>query len=117
MKPQRKPIFKQACAVFIGAVVGYIFGMLLFFIVFLRIGYFAQLRFGGSDPQFDSVYPLFGVMTIYTLSLIPAIIAGLVSRWLIINKKVVCRGVAWAGGSLGFLLWILTSSPGYFLMR
>ena len=102
---------------FIGDVVGYIIGMLLFFIVFIRIGYFAQLRFGGSDPQFDSIYPLLGVMTIYILSLLPAIIAGLVSRWLIINKKVVYRGVAWAGGSLGFLLWILKSTPGYSLMK
>jgi hypothetical protein len=117
MKPQRITILKKTCAAFIGAVAGYIIGMLLFSIVFLRIGYFAQLRLGGSDPQFDSFYPLIGALTIYTLNLIPAIIAGLVSRWLIIYKKVVYRGVAWAGGSLGFLLWTLTSSPGYSLMK
>jgi len=117
MRNTKKIFPKRLVAVFVGAVAGYMLDGILFLFAFLRIGYVAQLRFGGSDPQIDSVYPSIGVMTIHALSLIIAVITGSMGLWLISHKKEPTRGFAWCGVALGIVAGTLISDPGYCLMK
>ena len=117
MKDVRTIWLQRLTAVSVGSGLGFITESLLFSLVFLRIGYMAQLRFGGSDPQVDSIYPKIGVLVVYGLSLIPLLIAGGTGSWLIIRKKEIIRGIIWSSTAIGIAVSMLCIDPAYCMSK
>ena len=104
-------------ALAIGSATGCILEGILFLFVFLRLGYIAQLRFGRSDPQIDSVYPAIGVITIYVLELVTAGILGSLGAWLLFREKATFRGLVWSGAAIGIVIGVFTHDPAFFLLK